>query len=606
MRDFDYSAVTKKAVEGGKIFKKLNNITLLMGEMQHLTEKMKTIHVIYSKVKDIFQTKYRQLKRNLRKLNNERNTPKERATYAGLLKRMSKGLINIQDIGESILALYQSMLFEREDNGVSLTTEELNIVRISHHIKGNDIMKWDLIKKKVECLFDEDVTVQIPEIGEYKAAIYNMITKGKTITQFKLDQSLLMRDMTLADKCYWGHIEEYAALQNAVEDISQARRLREEHIDVDKAKDEYKRHYKKTQKYIYYITFINKMRIIEAHKDFCEGYYYFHLKQCPKKYEIDVFTPLDEVKKKYRDLVFVNTIRKPQNFNPPPQSFENFAIIIKKEDNCKCISEPYERLQDIEKDKNITKEEKAKFESLCETDMFPHGNKNVPTRAIFDKLDRCNMALVESFIKHNVISIEIPVNYMKDYNNYERVRIDDVQVVLDGVKTSSGKVVMNIANPGITQDRYQGKLFKFYGSPWVRRYEYCGKDIKKMEENDNMIANDIPMACHYSNYKTLLSTSPQQNFKEFYLKPSLFSTWVISVPKELNQGLDLLQLNSIEINFSGSLIPSHTNYSKYKMEEEISEEAEEVEENVKREKTSEADEIEDVTPVKIGQDYTII
>lgn len=572
---FDFQSVEKKAVEGGSMMIKLKNITAVLHKLQQLMETMKEISVLYGDVKHLFTERYEILKRNL-KIIDARMSPKQKVTHGGLLKRISKGLSNVEDIGEGALALSRAIGYplEYDSGNEMLATAELKVVEMEHELQLNDIEKWDMIQDKVERLFDKDVTLKIPETEDFKAILFNMITKSKIITQLRFAETRITSELITADKDYWGHIEEYAALGNAVDDIRVSEMLRHLSHDSKKAQEEYRNHFKKSQKYIFYVTFINKLRILEAHNDFCQGYFYYHLQQCPIQDYIDIFIPIGEVKKRYDDLIFDRTIKKSQNFNPPPQAFENIAVVLKKEPNCKCVTEPYEKLKNIETDRNVTTDEENKFIELSRLTCFPHEKNSITDKAILAKLDRCSIGRLEKFINQRTISVEIPVNYKEDFTNYERIRVDDVRVFFNGIKTSNGKVVVRIASPGIIKDRYESDVYKFYGSQWVRSYEYCGKDIKRADSSKDYDPFEVSQDCNTKDYKSLLSTRTHPDFKGFHLKPSLFSTWIISVPTELNPGLDVQSVESVEINFSGSLIPGNTDYRMYSVEGRPPKEAE--------------------------------
>ena len=418
-------------------------------------------------------------------------------------------------------------------------------------------------------MIDEDILLGIPESADYLAALFNIILKAKTLAQLKLDQSNLMSDIILADKSYWEFIEEAAALTKATGDIKKAKIVRSQDTSMDKLKDEYKGHYMKTEKYIYYATFINKLRIIEAHNEYCQGYYYYFLHKCPDEYNIDIFTPLDDVITKYGSLVLDMSVRKPQYFETQPQSFSDIVISVKKEDNCKCVSTPYDGLKGIQKNRNITEKEKSKFKSSSKLACFPHRRPRAQTTDVLEKLVRCTMGQIETLIQYNSISIEVPVNYRDDFTNYERVRIDEVKVNIIGAKSANGKIVATIANSGITQDRYHGDVYNFYGNPRIRRYEYCGQNVRKESERGEESGEELPSDCQHKSHKTIVSTNTHADFKGAEVKPTLFSTWVIRVPDEENKGLDLSQVTGVEISFSGSLLNGHTDYSNYYMTEEL-------------------------------------
>lgn len=574
---FDFAAVEQKAVEGGSMMVKLKNITSVLHKLQQLMETMKEISVLYGEVKDIFKERYEILKRNLKRID-ARMSPKQKTTHGGLLKRISKGLRNVEDIGEGVLALARARGYRLEyDSGTEmLATAELKLIEMEHELQLHQVEKWDTVHDKIEALFDKDVTLKIPETEEFKATLFNMITKSKTITQLRFAEARITSELIAADKNYWAHIEEYSALGNAVDEIKVSGMLLNIGHDVKKAEEEYKLHFKKSQKYIFYVTFINKLRILETYHDFCQGYFYYHLKPCPIQNYIDIFIPIGEVKKRFDDLMFGSTIKKFQNFNPPPQSFDNIAVVIKKEPNCKCVMEPYERLKDVETDRNVTETEEKKFMELSKLTCYPHEKNIITDKVIMAKLDRCNVGQLENFINQKTISVQIPLNYKDDFIMSERVRVDDVRVFINGIKTSNGKVVVKIVSPGIIQDRYEGDVYKFYGSQWARSYEYCGKDIKHTDSSKDYDPYEQTRACASESYKTILSTNIHPDFRGFHLKPSLFSTWIVSVPPELNPGLDLQSVESLEISFSGSLIPGGTDYGKYSLDgrppKELSEE----------------------------------
>jgi len=446
----------------------------------------------------------------------------------------------------------------------TLYTEEINIINPGEDITTKDILQWDDVREKIEKLFNHHVMLQIPETGRYKAAMFNMITKGKAMSQLKLDETKLMADIGFANKAYWQYIEEYAALGIKIQEVAVVKKARKIDYEDEKAEKEYDSYYDTTEKDLYSQEFIAKMTIIEASHLFCQGYYYDHLQKCPDKYNIDIYTSLRDAIQRYRGLILEQNVDKLYSFQPSPQPFNNIAVFIRKETNCDCVLNPYATLN------NISGRKTSKIEQSIFTDNSIRNcyrNKRWPYSeqdklAIFDKLDNCNMNRLNRFSNENTIAFDIPVKFLPSFDRYERVRVDSVRVYLDGAKTDNGKIVMRIENSGLLQDRYKGKVFNFLGAPWIRNYEYCSDDLKKDDDED---VDDVPSVCMSRHYKTLVSTKTLNSFEGFYPKPTLFSTWVVSVPKEQNPGLDLSGLRSIQINFSGSLLVGHTNYSSYDM-----------------------------------------
>ena len=567
---FDMSEMADSPTVTGKILRKINSLKRILQKIIESQKKMKKIGKIFRKIEKVYNSKYNTLKTDLRKIKYDEVNPKEMSKFSDLVNRFTENVQTADDIAEGVLAVYKARMIadHGDDAGYSkediLFTEEINIMNPGEEISAKDIIQWEDVRSKIESLFGRHIMLEIPETGEYKAAMFNMVTKGKAITQLKLDESKLMADIGFSDKSYWEYVEEYASLGMSIMETVAARKARRIDYGDEKAEKEYEAHYNKVEKNLYSEEFISKLMIIEARHEFCQGYYYYHLKRCPGKYDIDIYTSLTDTIEIYRNLVLEQTIRELHIFQPPPQYFNNIAVFIRKEENCHCVQEPYAKLKAISGRTTSLKEQRI-FRDASIKNCFPGTTKPYTEEDkmnIFDKLDSCNMNRLKRFSKENTISFDIPINFMKSFDHYERVRIEEAKVYLDGVKTTNGKVVMKIENSGILEDRYKGEVFKFLGAPWIRNYEYCSKNIKK---DKHEVSDDVPTWCLSRRFKTLVSTITYKTFEGFYPKPTLFSTWVISVPKEDNPGLDLSKLKSIQINFSGSLIFGRTNYSSYDM-----------------------------------------
>lgn len=566
---FDLSEVDDTGTVTGKVLRRINSLKNVLAKILVTQKKLKRIGKIFRKIERVYKEKTNILKTDLRKIKFDELNPKDVSRFSDLNNRFTENVQTADDISEGVLAVYKARTVSNQDamsysQDDILFTEEINIMDPGEDIAAKEIMQWENVRDKIETLFGQHVMLEIPEAGDFKAAMYNMVTKGKAIMQLKLDQTKLMADIGSADKSYWGYVEEFASLGISIAEAKSAKKSRKIDYTDEKAEKEYDRQYNKFEKDLYSEEFITKLKIIAARHEFCQGFYYYHLKKCPEKFDIDIYTSLEDTIKIYRNLVLEQTIRELNTFQPPPQLFNNIAVFIRREENCECVLEPYAMLKSVAGRTTSLKEQRI-FRKNSIKNCFPDKVRpytDDDKNDVFDKLDRCNMDRLKRFSKENTISFDIPINFMKSFDHYERVRVDEVKVHLDGVKTTSGKVAMKIENSGLIEDRYKGEVFKFLGAPWIRSYEYCSKNIKK---DKHQVSDDVPSWCLSRKFKTLVSTSTFQNFEGFYPKPTLFSTWVISVPKADNPGLDLTDLKSIQINFSGSLITGKANYSTYDM-----------------------------------------
>lgn len=564
---FDMSQVSESKTVSGKVLRKLNSLKNVLTKILHTQKKMKRIGKIFRKIEKVYHDKFDILKADLRQIKTDQVSAKDYGSFSDLLNRFTEGVQSMDDIADGVLAVYKAR--KVEDHEVStyskddvLFTEEINIMDPGEEISAKDIIQWENVRNKIDGLFGQHTVLEIPEAGDYKAAMFNMVTKGKAMMQLKLDECKLMADIGFADRAYWAYIEEYASLGLSVHEAHSSRKARRIDYSDEKAESEYETQYNKIEKDLYSEEFIAKLKIISAKHEFCQGYYYYHLKRCPDKYNMDIYTSLEDMIKIYRSLVLDQSIRELSSFQPAPQFFNNIAVFIRREENCQCVQGPYSTLKSVAGRTTSLKEQKLfRGESIkaCFTERTKPYNDD-DKNDMFDKLDRCNMDRLKRFSKENTISFDIPINFMKAFDHYERVRIEEVRVILDGIKTKSGKVVMKIENSGLLEDRYKGHVFQFLGAPWIRTYEYCSKD---MRQNENEVSDEVPSVCLSRKFKTLVSTNTLENLDAFYPNPTLFSTWVISVPKADNPGLDLSELKSIQINFSGNLLMGRGNYSLY-------------------------------------------
>ena len=133
-------------------------------------------------------------------------------------------------------------------------------------------------------------------------------------------------------------------------------------------------------------------------------------------------------------------------------------------------------------------------------------------------------------------TITIPLD-SKEFKRFSRVRIEVIKVILEGAKSKSEYLEVEVENQGLVEDRLCGKKFVFVGDKWNRIIRY---------------KPDI------SGIKYEVKGNVHGEFSQSFNNPTPFSTWRISVSDKDNDGLDLSGLISIELIFSGSFISDRT------------------------------------------------
>lgn len=150
---------------------------------------------------------------------------------------------------------------------------------------------------------------------------------------------------------------------------------------------------------------------------------------------------------------------------------------------------------------------------------------------------KCNASKIFEMRENRMVSLTISQNN-KQFRGFDRVRVEEVKVYLHGVKTDNGFVQVNVQSESIMHDRMNGKKRNFVGKHWSRIFRY----------NTDEASSDKP--------KIQIKADTRQTDTSFNFYPTPFTTWVVSVSSEQNPGLDLSNLASIELLFTGTLVSS--------------------------------------------------
>ena len=166
------------------------------------------------------------------------------------------------------------------------------------------------------------------------------------------------------------------------------------------------------------------------------------------------------------------------------------------------------------------------------------------SREHFESMYRkCNASKIFEVRQNSLATLTISTNN-KQFRGFERVRVDQIKVFLHGIKTDNGFVQVRIRSGSFMHDKVRNKKKNYVAQRWEKDFRYNIDDVSTVEPTKKFPA------------KIEADTYHNRNSMDF--QPTPFTTWIISVSSELNPGLDLSGLTSIEMLFSGSLISSLT------------------------------------------------
>ncbi|XP_066929062.1 uncharacterized protein [Clytia hemisphaerica] len=179
------------------------------------------------------------------------------------------------------------------------------------------------------------------------------------------------------------------------------------------------------------------------------------------------------------------------------------------------------------------------------TSLYGYQNKifkrSLTPTAYFESMYRkCNASKIFELRQNKMASLTISTNN-KQFRGFEKIRIDEIKVYLHGVKTDNGMVQVKIRSGSFMHDKSSGQKRNFISQRWERDFKYNIDEVATNKDKGVSIS-------HIS--------GDSYNKKVFGSHPTPFNTWIISISSEMNPGLDLSNLSSIELLFSGSLVPS--------------------------------------------------
>ena len=127
-----------------------------------------------------------------------------------------------------------------------------------------------------------------------------------------------------------------------------------------------------------------------------------------------------------------------------------------------------------------------------------------------------------------------------NFNGLDRIRVHDIRVWLQG-KLGTSEFHIVVETPGDYLDRLRGKKFEFTTWPLQRAFRYKldpngpEKDVWGEPVRIRLHANDA---------------------EGDYFEPTVFATWIISLPKQFNPDVDVSKITGVALEFKGTAMPA--------------------------------------------------
>ena len=463
-----------------------------------------------------------------------------------------------------------------------------------------DVFKWSLAKEHVTGMIDTTLSDDVPEATPYRTALLKFITTGEARAKASLDKAALETSFSASEFARGLYTKEAVLIGLEIEKTKIAL---EDDIEKITGNSDLRRETSKqlasTEINLEWEIFSIKLELIRLNNEYCNAFYYFHLEKCSQDLRIKVSDFLDRIYSVHKVLLYQSN-EKLRDLYPPPQTFTDHTIVIKKPPNCQCMTDFLPKTRNgVVQERRTSADPLYKAGQRC---LEQKGVKYSPQRPgeTKKKLKERHHNVTNNIMKE--CTNDLILNVQKDrqliykvdidspiFSGYERVRIDEVKVIFKGIKTSNGVLKIYGESTGIYEDRYNGQCFKFIGEKWMRTISYFSRNsLRQSRKRQLTIADwnklDTKLQSLSANLDTKLEVKLQsliknltthinaqssnlknevnfidtadvhKNFQGLFSEPTVFTTWMFNISDVQNPGLNLDGLEEIELKFSGSFV----------------------------------------------------
>ena len=339
-------------------------------------------------------------------------------------------------------------------------------------------------------MFDTTLSDDVPEATAYRTVLLKLITTGETRTQASLDQAALETSFAVSEYAHGLYTKEAAFIGEEIENTRTALHSELQKLKgVSALRKEAKKQRGTAEKNVEWEIFSIKLELVHLNEEYCNAFYYFHLEKCPQDMRIGISDDFDRIFS-IQNVLLYQSNQKLRDLYPPPQTFTDFTITIKKPPHCQCAhhflnakldSTTNAAQRNALRDNLYDSAKKClEIDGVIYTPQKSNETKNQLKKRYHgitnEVMNQCTKDQIENVKANRQLIYKVDVD-SPFFNSHERVRIDNVKTIFKGVTTSNGILEIYGESTGIYQDRYNGKCFKFIGEKWIRSLSYFSKYV---------------------------------------------------------------------------------------------------------------------------------
>ena len=448
------------------------------------------------------------------------------------------------------------------------------------NLNAIDVFKWTIAKEHITGMFDTTLSDDVPEATAYRTALLKLITTGETRTQASLDQAALETSFAASEYAHGLYTKEAVFIGEEIENTRTALHCELQKLKVSALQKEARKQRETTEKNVEWEIFSIKLELVYLNEEYCNAFYYFHLEKCPQDVRIGISDDLDRIFS-IQNVLLYQSNQKLRDLYPPPQTFTDLTITIKKPPHCQCAHYFLNAKLDSTTNaaqRNLSRDALYDAAKNClESDGVIYtpqksGETKKQLKERYHKItneimNQCTEDQIENVKADRQLTYKVDID-SPFFNGHERVRIDNVKTIFKGVTTTNGILEIYGESTGIYQDRYNGECFKFIGEKWIRSLSYFSKNVMsrrrkrtltiadlnaKLERIEGQISK-LKLDLQQNDVTFIDSANIHKSFDGVFSEPTVFTTWTFTIPDDRNPGLNLDGLDEIELKFSGSFV----------------------------------------------------
>ena len=369
---FNPAKALKTARNAGKLAFIIPKLMKVLKTIKNLIQNRQLLGTIFKKVRGAWKTKTTKLTEFFKRQKNVLNGLLE--NKATVLNEMTTNdLAKIKNFVESGNSLFKStadmvksmVSFVKAERTVrigfnpgnaleNITIDELETVEEafeefkketatieienSPELNSIDVFKWTIAKDHVVGMVDTTLSNDVPEATNYRTALLKLITTGETKTQASIDQAALEISFIASEKAWDLYFFESVSIATEISKIEvELESMANKNYDDSKLRDLASKIRSAADLDVEWEKLAIKLEFIRLNEEYCNAYYYFHLEKCQEDLVVNPSDDLEKILSIQNRLLYQSNQNLRQLY-PPPQTFTDFTITIKKQKYCDCLN----------------------------------------------------------------------------------------------------------------------------------------------------------------------------------------------------------------------------------------------------------------------------